>query len=322
MKSLHRRACLAILLASAAALGSVSALAAGEFPDKPVHVIVPYAAGGADSYVRPLQQVLQQKHGITLVIESVPGAGGTVGANRVKRSTPDGYTLLFCGSGALTVAPKLQGDSLSVADFSPVLNLAIIPYVLAVRKDSPIHSGREFVDYVKRNPGKLNYGSAGMGSAPHLAMEAMTAGLGTSATHIPYPGISASVQALLGGQIDAVIGAPSNVMAQVKGGQLVALGVSSKARSPLMPQLPTLTEQGAPVDVVTHFGFYAPKGTPPAVVAKLADAIRETASGQAFRSAMDRMQTQVDLLPPDEFVKALAAEAAYFAPVIARLPRQ
>lgn len=316
-----RRLALGALLATTAALAAGTVRAADEFPTRPVHVIVPYSAGGADNFIRPLQDALQ-KNGITLVIESVPGAGGTVGANRVKRSAADGYTLLFCGSGALTIAPKLQGDSLSVADFSPILNVVTIPYILAVRKDSPIRTGREFVDYIKRNPGKLNYGSAGTGSAPHLALEAMATNLGTNATHVPFPGISASVQSLLGGHIDAVIGAPGNVMAQVRSGQLVALGVSSRQRFPLTPQLPTLTEQGAPVDVVTHFGFYAPKGTPPAVIDRLATAIRDAARQPAFTTAMEGMQTQVDLLAPEAFLKELSAEAAYFAPVIARLPKQ
>lgn len=318
----YRQALFGVLLSTTAWFGSAACLAADDFPGKPIRVIVPYLAGGADTYVRPLQPALEKNHGITLVIESVVGAGGTVGANRVKRSAPDGYTLLFSGSGALTIAPKLNGDSLSFADFSPVLNLVTIPYILAVRKDSPIRTGREFIDYVKQNPGKLNYGSAGIGSAPHLAFEAMAINLGIKATHVPFPGIVASVQSLLGGHIDAVIGAPGNVMAQVRAGQLVALAVSSKERFALTPQLPTLSELGAPVDVATHFGFHAPQGTPAAVIAKLANAIREAARDPAFVTTMETMQTQVDLLAPDAFLKVLSAESAYFDPVIARLPKQ
>lgn len=317
-----RRAWLGAALMAAMLPGGAAAQGADDFPARPIRVIVPYAAGGADTYVRPLQPALEKNHGINFVIESVVGAGGTVGANRVKRSPPDGYTLLFSGSGALTIAPRLNGDSLSVADFSPVLNLVTIPYILAVRKDSPIRTGREFIEHVKRNPGKLNYGSAGIGSAPHLAFEAMALNLGLKATHVPFPGIAASVQSLLGGHIDAVIGAPSNVMAQVRAGQLVALGVSSRERFPPTPQLPTLAEQGAPVDVATHFGFFAPDGTPTAVVARLANAIRDAARTPAFLSAMETMQTQVELLAADAFIKVLSAEAAYFAPVIAKLPRQ
>ena len=311
-----------LFLIGAMALANVGAQAADEFPSKPIRVVVPYATGGADTYIRPLQPALQAKHGITLVIDSVTGAGGTIGATQVKRAVADGYTLLFCGSGALTIAPRLQGASVSLADFNPVLNLVTIPYIVAVRKDAAIQTGREFVEYLKHNPDKLNYGSPGVGSAPHLAMEVVANNLGTRITHVPYSGIATAVQALLGGHIAAVIGAPSNVMPQVRAGRLTALGVSSKTRFPLTPQLPTLAEAGADVDVATHFGFFAPKGTPQPVIDKLAAAVRDAARDPAFAAAMEAMQTQMDILSADDLAKSLVAESAYFAPVIDRLPKQ
>ncbi|MBN9407888.1 MAG: tripartite tricarboxylate transporter substrate binding protein [Burkholderiales bacterium] len=323
MTYIRRRALLGAAAATAGTLIARPALAQGDaFPSRPVRVIVPYAAGGADSYIRPLQATLEKKHGIVLVIESVVGAGGTVGANRVKRAPADGYTLLFCGSGALTIAPKLQGDKLSPADFVPVMNLATIPYVVATRKTSSIRSGKDFIDYIKRNPGKLDYGSPGTGAAPHLGMEALAASLGTSVTHVPYSGIATAVQSILGGHIEAVIGAPSAVMPQVRAGQLWPIGVTSRQRVPLMPDLPTLAEAGAPVEVTTHFGFLAPQGTPAAVVEKLAAAFTDAARDPAFLASMEGMQTPVDVKPGAEFAKALVAESAAFDPVIAKLPRQ
>jgi tripartite-type tricarboxylate transporter receptor subunit TctC len=311
-----------LLLAAALACAATGASAQADFPQRPIKVIVPYAAGGADSYIRPLQAALEKNHNMTLVIESVVGAGGTVGANRVKRSPADGYTLLFCGSGALTIAPKLQNDSLSPADFVPILNLVTIPYIVATRKESPIRTERDFVSYIRQNPGKLNYGSPGLGSAPHLGMEAMATQLGTSVTHVPFSGIATAVQAILGGHIDAVIGAPSSVMPQVKAGQLWPIGVTSRERFPLAPQVPTLAEAGAPVEVATHFGFHAPKGTPPAVIEKIGAALRDAARDPAFVTALEAMQTQVNVMNGDAFARALAAESATFEPVIARLPRQ
>ena len=319
MNPTRRTTTLALL---AAAAGNPLARAADDFPSRPVKVIVPYAAGGADTFIRPLQATLEKKHHINLVIESVVGAGGTIGANRVKRSPADGYTLLFCGSGALTIAPKLQGDSLAVADFVPIVNLVTIPYIVATRKESSLRTPREFVDFVRQNPGKLNYGSPGLGSAPHLGMEAMAAALGSSVTHVPFSGIATAVQAILGGHVEAVIGAPSVVMPQVKAGKLWAIGVTSGARFPLTPDLPTLAEAGAPVEVATHFGFLAPRATPPQVVEKLAAALRDAARDPAFIAAMEDMQTQVNVMPSGAFAKALAAEAAAFEPVIAKLPRQ
>ena len=319
----RRRTLLRMLLAfGAAALSAAGAQAADEYPNRPIRVVVPYATGGADSYIRPLQPTLQAKHGITLVIDSVTGAGGTIGATQVKRSVADGYTLLFCGSGALTIAPRLQGANVALADFSPVLNLVTIPYIVAVRKEAALQSGRDFVEFVKRNPDRMNYGSPGVGSAPHLAMEVIAERLGTRITHVPFSGIATAVQALLGGHIEAVIGAPSNVMPQVRAGRLAALGVTSKERFALIPQLPTLLEAGADVDVTTHFGFFAPKGTPQPVIDKLAAAVREAAREPAFAAAMEAMVTKLDILSGSEQAKSLAAEAAYFAPAIDKLPKQ
>lgn len=308
-------------LLAACALGSPAS--AQEFPARPVQVIVPYAAGGADNYIRPLPPALEKNHNLRLVIESVVGAGGTVGSGRVKRAAPNGYTLLFCGSGALTIAPRLQeGEVATLEDFVPILNLATIPYIIAVRKDSPLRSAGEFIAFVRQNPGKLSYGTPGVGSAPHLGMEAFAARFKSSVTHVPFSGIATAVQSLTGGHIDAVIGAPSNVMPLVRGGQLVALAVSARERFSLTPEVPTMLESGADVEVATHFGFLAPRGTPREVVDRLAGALRQAAGEPAFRQTLDGLQTQLNLLPGPDYARALAAEAAAFAPLIARLPKQ
>jgi tripartite-type tricarboxylate transporter receptor subunit TctC len=308
------------IAASACATGLT--LAAGPFPDKPIRVIVPYAVGGADTFIRPLQPTLKRDHGIDLVIETVTGAGGTVGANQVKRASADGYTLLFAGSGALTIAPVLQGINLSINDFEPITNLVSIPYIVAVRKESPLQSAAAFIDYAKRNPDLITYGSPGTGSAPHLALAATAEKLGTGLTHIPFSGISTAVQALLGGHITAVVGAPSVVMPQVRAGRLSALAITSKDRSALSPEIPTLAEAGVVVDVTTHFGFFAPKGTPDVVIQKLIVAIRDAARDQAFIKTMETMQNRIELLPGAAFTKALEQEAAGFAPIVAKLPKQ
>ncbi|MFM6991935.1 MAG: tripartite tricarboxylate transporter substrate binding protein, partial [Rhodoferax sp.] len=173
MKRQFLKAGFACTLLAAAALTATGALAQDNYPSKPIRVVVPYAAGGADTYIRPLQAALEKQYGMNWVIDIVVGAGGTIGANQVKRASPDGYTILFCGSGALTIAPVLQNMNLSLKDFAPILNLVTIPYVIAVRPDAPYRTAAAFIDHLKRNPGKLTYGSAGVGSAPHLAMEAL-----------------------------------------------------------------------------------------------------------------------------------------------------
>lgn len=295
---------------------------ADAFPTRPIRVIVPYAAGGSDTYIRPLTNVLENKHKITLVIESVTGAGGAIGSSQVKRSAPDGYTLLFCGTGAMTIVPKLNKVDYTMADFEPILNLIAIPYVLAVKKDAPYKTFAQMVAHLKANPTPLTYGSPGVGSAPYLAMEAVAERLKLPITHVPYAGIAPAVVAIVGGHVDAVIGAPNNVLPQVRSGNLTALAVSSKERFKLASDIPTFTEQGADIDVVTNFGFLAPKGTPPRIIQKLAAAIRDAASDPQYIATMEGIQNNISILPADAFAKALVAEEAYFAPVIEKLAKK
>lgn len=313
-----RRRSFAIAAAGVALpLGWREALAADVFPARPIQVIVPYAAGGADSYIRPLQPALEKRHGVKLVIESLVGAGGTVGAAKVKRAAPDGYTLLFCGSGALTIAPRLQAGAPVAADFVPLLNLVTIPYLIATKKGSPIRDLRGLVEFIKSRPGALSYGSPGFGSAPHLGMEALARTLGSSVTHIPFSGVATAMQSLLGGHVDALIGAPSTVMPQVEAGTVNAIVVVSKDRFPLAPEVPSLAEAGIDLDVSTHFAFYAPKGTSAPVATKLTAVLADAATDPAFRQALDATRTRVDVLPADVLTRVLAEESARFGPLVA-----
>ena len=319
---MKRRTFIAASLAPTIAARATIAANAGF--TRPIQVVVPYAAGGADSYVRPLQPLLQARQGIQLVIETVVGAGGTIGSARVKRAPADGQTLLFCGSGALTIAPRLQDSGApTAADFVPVLNLVDNPYIIATRKDSTIRSAAAFIDFIKRNPGRLNYGSPGIGSAPHLGMEALAARLNTSVTHVPFTGVSAAMQALLGGHVDAIIGAPSTVVPQMRQGAVTGIAVTGRERYPYASELPVLSEvAGVDVDVVTRFAFYAPNGTPAPVVDRLAAALRDAATQPEYLKAMEALQTQVNVQGADALAKGLAAEEERFAPVIAQVRKR
>lgn len=289
------------------------------FPTRPIRVVVPYAAGGADAYVRPLTTALEQKHKITLVIESVVGAGGAIGATQVKRAQSDGYTLLFCGTGALTIVPKMNKVEYTMADFEPVLNLVSVPFVLAARKEMPYKTFKEMVAHAQKTGTPATYGSPGVGSSPYFAMEAVAENLKMPIQHVPFSGIVPAVTAIVGGHIDAVIGVPNIVMPQVKNGNLVALAMTSRERFKLEPEIPTFAEQGADIDVVTSFGFVAPKGTPPAIIRKLAAALRDAAADAGFVKTMETMQLGITLLPGDEFAAVLKKEADYFAPIIDKL---
>jgi tripartite-type tricarboxylate transporter receptor subunit TctC len=288
------------------------AMAAGragaqDYPTRPIRVIVPYAAGGADQYIRPLQNRLMQELGQAVVIESVTGGGGAIGANRVRSSAPDGYTLLFAGTGALTAVPRLQNLSYSIADFAPVTNLVAIPYVLAGRRDARFHNIAELLEQAHARPEGLTYGTPGAGSTPHLAAEAMAKAAGVKLLHVPYSGVATAVVALLAGYIDLVMGAPSNIMPLVERGVLPLVQTGGTRINPL-PDIPTLKEAGLDVEMVTRFGFFAPKGTSPAILGRLSRLILEAGADPAYAEAMHRAFNEVELLDSGQLQERLAAE--------------
>jgi tripartite-type tricarboxylate transporter receptor subunit TctC len=202
------------------------------FPNRPIRVTVPYAAGGADSFIRPLQERMAQALGQPIVIESVSGAGGAVGANRVRTAPNDGHALLFAGTGALTAVPRLQNLNYSIADFVPIANLIAIPYVLAGRRDARFTDFAGFLRVAREKPEGLTYGTPGIGSTPHLVAEAMAKAAGIKLLHVPYSGIATAVVALLAGDIDLVMGAPGNIMPLVERGvvSLAQTGASAFSR--------------------------------------------------------------------------------------------
>ena len=290
---------------------------AQDYPSKPIRVLVPYAAGGADLYIRPLQASLAKSLGQPLVIENMGGGGGMVGANVVRTSRPDGYTLCFCGTGALTTAPRLAASApYTIDEFAPIANVIAIPFVLAMRRDLPYATFAEFLAFARANPAKISYGTPGDGSAPHLAAEAMAAVAGIRLLHVPYQGIVPAVHAALGGHIDGVMGAPSVVMPQVRDGKLVALAVTSPERFAPMKEVMTLREGGVDSQYVTRFGFFAPRGTPEPVVRKLAAALAESVNDAAYVEAMRRIYNDVVFIEPAAYAVSLAAEDRDYARLI------
>jgi tripartite-type tricarboxylate transporter receptor subunit TctC len=237
------RIVLALVLCAA-----LSALAQ-TFPSKPVRLIVPFPPGGAvDYYARAVQSRLAETLGQPILIENRVGAGGMVGADLVAKSAPDGYTLLVGNIAALAtnvgVYPKMTYDP--VKDFAPVIRTVAVNYVMAVHSSVPARSVAEFIAYAKANPGKLSYGSAGSGSAPHLATELFKQRTGIDVLHVPFKGGGPMVTDLVGGQIQMVIADQANLMPHVKAGRLRALGVGTLERSATYPELPTIAEAGLP----------------------------------------------------------------------------
>ena len=246
--------------------------AAATYPSRPIKIVVPFAPGGTtDMLARLIGQRLTQSWGQPVVIENKPGAGATLGADVVAKSAGDGYTLLM-GAAHHTIAQKVyskvpyQFDR----DFAPITMVAMVPNMVVVNADVPARNNAEFVALAKSQPGKLNYGSAGAGTAHHLIGEMFNLKAGVKLVHVPYKGSAPAVADLLSGQVQLMFDTVTSGLPQVKAGKLRALAVTTAKRSSAMPDVPTLSETVLPgFDVGTWFGLLAPASTPPAIVSKL-----------------------------------------------------
>jgi len=291
-------------------MAAMAALAVGQgpamsqtasWPDRPLTMVVPLAAGsGIDVLARVLAPRLSEILGQTVIVENVTGAGGTTGAARVARAAPDGLQFLLGGTGTHAYAQTLYAhppyDALN--DFAPVALIAEQPVVLIARKDLAADNLREFIAYAKDHQSKMQYGSAGAGSAAHLACVVLNSAIGVTVTHIPYRGGGQAMQDLIAGRIDYQCPLLPIATQQIQNGSIKAIALLSRERSRTMPGLPTAREQGlADLDVSNWSAFFLPKGTPAAVVQKLHDATVATMNSPAVRARLDEMG--IDLVAPE-----------------------
>jgi tripartite-type tricarboxylate transporter receptor subunit TctC len=290
------------------------------FPSKPVKLVVPFPPGGSlDNIGRLLAQKLSEAWGQQVVVENRPGAGGNVGADFVAKSPPDGYAVVMGALSTHAVNPSLYAKMPFDAekDFAPLSLVAITPNVLIVRTESPIRSVGDLIAYAKANPGKVNFGSGSNGSAGHLAGELFKVETGTDVAHIPYKGGAPALQALLAGDTQFMFDNLANAMAQVKGGRVRAIAVTTKDRSKLAPELPTMAEQGMPgFDISTWFGLMAPAGTPPDVVAKWNAELVKALNAPDVREKMLAQGADPTPMTTAEFASFMAAERAKYARIV------
>jgi tripartite-type tricarboxylate transporter receptor subunit TctC len=242
------------------------------YPNRTIHYIVPYPPGGFnDTLGRIVSQKLQEAWGVPVIVENRPGGGTLIGTDTVAKAAPDGYTLLgvaFPFGSNPSIYRSLPYDT--AKDFTPLIFAGQTQNLLVVRPGMPIHSVKDFVDYARNNPGKVSYGSTGIGSSNHLSMELFKSMTGINIVHVPYKGSAPMVNDLLGDHIDAAFDNTPNVLPQVNAGKLRALGVSSAARSTLAGNLPTVSEAGVPgYEVTVWFGIVGPAGMRPEIVRKL-----------------------------------------------------
>lgn len=279
---------------------------ASDYPARPVKLIVPFAAGGAtDLLARVLARGLEKESGRAFVVENIGGAGATLGTARVAKAAADGYTLLLGSSSALVIAPhlyKLGYDPRT--SFDPIGKVATASFVLMTRAGSGVDRFDQFAARARKEPGRMNFGSPGTGSALHLAIEMMLDQANLTATHVPFTGSAPVYTALLGSHIDFMVDSPSGAVSMVKSGKTVALAVTSLAREKELPNVPTLNELGLKnFEAMAWFAMMAPKGTPQAVVQllkqKLAAVLRQPDVQSAMAGAGFRPVDNADTLDAD-----------------------
>jgi tripartite-type tricarboxylate transporter receptor subunit TctC len=301
------RACTFAIPALAAAWCADAALAQ-DYPNHPVRIIVPFAAGGpADVYARFLGQRLQEPLGQPFVVDDRPGGGSVVGTDAAAKSTPDGYTLLLM-SNTHTVNESLMPNKpfALTRDFVPVAPINYSDLVMVVHPSVAAKSVAEFIALAKAQPGKLNYASSGPGTPYHMAGELFKAMAGVDIVHVPYRGSSGARTDIIGGQVQMMFDAVTTMSEHVKAGQVRALGTSGKTRSPVLPDVPTVAETVPGYEATIWLGIVAPKGTPPAIVTRLNAEITKIVSRPDVRRDWAAQGAVAMTMTPDEFGKYIS----------------
>lgn len=291
------------------------------FPSRPVTIIVPYPPGGLiDLVARVIQPPLQAELGQSVIVENRTGAGGNVGAEVVAHSAPDGYTLLLANP-SLAISPTLYRklNYRPIEDFAYVGRYGSVPNVLVVNPSMRVKTAQELIDYAKKNPGKLNYGSPGYGTSPQLSSELFKAMTGTFIVHIPFRGAGPSIAALLAGEIDMMIDNIPPQVPLIKSGKVRALAVTSRQRVAVLPDVPTMEEVGLKgYEVVSWFGLAARAGTAPQSVARLNEALNRASQDPKVRETLEARGATLVQGSPDDFLNFVKAEIAKFAPIVKR----
>ncbi len=306
-------------LAAALALGAAMPAALAQ-AGKPIRLIVPFPAGGAtDLFARTLSQKMGERLGTSIVIDNKPGAGGSLGSDMAAKATADGQTLLFTTTSTHSIGPaigaKLPYDT--VRDFTPIAHVGNAPSIMLVPNSSPAKTVKEWIEYAKRNPGKLNYASSGNGTIVQLTAELFKAQAGVFVTHIPYKGTGLAIPDLVAGQLDVLFDSLPTGMPHVRDGRLRALAVTTLKRTPLAPDLPPVADTLPGFESNTWFGLYGPKGLPAEVVNRVNTAANQALSDPEVRAMLTTLGIEPVTSTPAQFAKMVADDQAKWRRIIA-----
>ena len=308
------------MLAVLLSVGFSSAVQAQTYPERPIRLIAPFPAGGlVDVLARAVGDEISKSLGQPVIVENRPGAGGNIGAEAVSKAKPDGYTLLMTSAGILTanqfLYAKMPFDPATA--FVPVSNVADMPMLVVVNPKVEAKTLAEFVALAKANPGKLNFGSPGIGTTGHLGLALFMHAAKIKLTHVPYKGAAPAVTDLIAGQIDGVVDNPPTVLPHIQAEKLRALAVAAKQRMPQLPNLPTAAEAGiADFYASSWFGVAAPAGTPPAIVAQLQKAIAEALQKPVLRERFAKSGARLLGNSSADFAKQIVEDRKMWGEII------
>lgn len=289
------------------------------YPERAIRMIVPYPAGGStDILARAILQPMEEALGKIVIIDNKSGAGGIIGTTEAARSAPDGYTIVFgnLGPNALNASlyKKLAYDP--VRDFVPISKVVDVPFLLVTAPSTGITSVADLIGRGKKDPNALTYASVGIGSASHVTAELFRRQAGIEMRHIPYRGGAPATTDTISGQVSAYLITPLEGMGQIESGSLKSLGISTQARSPLFPNTPTINETLPGFQVVVWFGILAPAGTPPAIVAKLNDAISRAVRSASVQASLKKLGVEPKSSSPEEFAATIRSDIDKWAKVV------
>ena len=310
--------CLAVL--ATLAVPATPAMAQTPYPSRPITLVVPVPPGGIlDTVARMVVPSMSQTLGQTLVVDNRAGAGGNIAASAVARAAPDGYTLLIGYSmfhvGNPSMYSNLTWDPLR--DFAPIGMLVVSPHVIAVNPSTPVKTLRELVDYAKANPGKLNYATSGTGSVPHVGVELFKQLNNIDIVHVPYKGAGPAMQDVIAGNVQMTVATPPSLMGFVQAGKVRALAVAAKQRLPQMPDVPTTAEAGFPgFELEAWVALFAPKGTPPAAIAKLTEAAKLALESPQVKKSAETAGVEIRYMNPTELDVVVRKDIQYWSKVI------
>lgn len=303
----------ALLGLSLVAFGLATASAQSNYPNKPIRLVVPFPGGESiDAVARVVAERWSAHLGQPIIIENKPGAGGLIGTEFVSRAEPDGYTLLMGNVGGLAIIPSLKKKlNYDVQkDFAPISQVANVPFYMFVSSKLPMKTAKEVVDYAKKNPGKLNFASTGIGSGVHLAGELFKHLEKVDIVHVPYKGVGQALPALVEGNVHLVF-YPITFLPQVKDGKLRPLAITASQRSKVLPDVPTSAEAGMPDMLASSWhAIVAPAGTPPALIKKLHETLAAAIAEPAIQARMNQLGADPVGSSPEELSRFLAAELA------------